>query len=68
MHHREGMNAEPVRELVINVQLKVADYREAPPTDREIREYVGIIAETEYHESDMHIHDATVTGWGPQGG
>jgi len=45
-----------------------ADYREAPPTDREIREYVGIIAETEYHESDMHIHDATVTGWGPQGG
>ena len=68
MHHREGMSTEPVRELVINVQLRAADYREAPPTDQEIREYVGIIAETEYHESDMHIHNAMVTGWGPRDG
>jgi hypothetical protein len=58
----------PKRELMIVVQLTVADYRDEPPTERDIRNYIDTsLTECEYHESDWHVHGARVTGWGPQG-
>lgn len=68
MHHKGQETAvAPQRELIITVHLHVVDYGD-PPTTQRIRDYLDTaLVESEYHESDMHVHGVTLVGWGPQG-